>query len=129
MHNTTPLPVSLKGIDMIIFSVFRSLGLHVQVHPILNNQDGYLAKVIENDWDNKVYNEPENSDDEDGNERGFEDAMNTDFVGRGFHEVILDVNSGYDVPNELEVISSLFSYLFFFFVSFTICYLFFYPYN
>ncbi|KAJ1709359.1 hypothetical protein G4B11_001652 [Aspergillus flavus] len=44
--NTTAydLPRGLKGSDMVLYSIFQSLGLHVQVLPVLENHGKYIPE-------------------------------------------------------------------------------------
>ncbi|KAB8251585.1 hypothetical protein BDV35DRAFT_388152 [Aspergillus flavus] len=41
---THDLPRGLKGFDVVLYSIFQSLGLHVQVLPVLENNGKYIPK-------------------------------------------------------------------------------------
>ncbi|KAE8314353.1 hypothetical protein BDV41DRAFT_534150 [Aspergillus transmontanensis] len=41
---THDLPKGLKGSDVVLYSIFQSLGLHVQVLPVLENNGKYIPK-------------------------------------------------------------------------------------
>lgn len=87
------MPWALKGVDVAIYSVFRSLGLDVFARPILKNNS-----TIEGIWERKVemhyYNQ--------GN-LGRGEFEEPDFplegptrVGTDFHATVLDSSGGYE---------------------------------
>lgn len=91
------LPWALKGVDVAIYSVFRSLGLEVSVRPIL----------ISNALDEMVleYNIYENNDKDSQGVR----------VGDALHKLALDSHGGYDeCPSDIEQVCRCFFMTLFF---------------
>jgi hypothetical protein len=74
-HNIVRLPFALKGVDVVIYTVFRSLGLKIEIRPVLEEiEDEYYQ-------DQRHYE----SDEEGG-----------DLVGTGLHGIQLSERGGDD---------------------------------
>jgi hypothetical protein len=76
------LPFALKGVDVIIYAVFRSLGLKVKIRPVLED--------IEEDYG---YHR----------RRGESDEEERYLVGTGLHCMKLSERGGYDNESPAEV--------------------------
>lgn len=72
------LPFALKGVDMIIYTVFKSLGLDVEILPVLEPID------------DERFTERLRYESEEGEE------LNGDLVGTGLHGIQLTEMGGYD---------------------------------
>jgi hypothetical protein len=73
-HNVVRLPFALKGVDVVIYTVFRSLGLQVRIRPVLE---------------------------EDRRRKGYDEVGN--LVGTGLHGIQLTERGGYEGERPTEV--------------------------
>jgi hypothetical protein len=81
------MPFALKGIDVAVFSVFRSLGLKVGVRPILNTSNL--------EW-------------MDGTASSSEESSDISKIGDAFHELQLGSVGGYDdCEDEVRQVSQI----------------------
>lgn len=79
------LPFALKGVDVIVYTVFRSLGLDLKIKPVLDALNG-----------NDYYDGSDGSDGADGDENG-------ELVGTGLHGIQISEEGGRDGYETREV--------------------------
>jgi hypothetical protein len=86
------MPFSLRGIDAIIFSVFRALGLKVLVVPVLGDEAwDEWEQVREEKWMQKIYGDEPMAEGGEEEEEGNGDKTR---VGKSWHKMRLVSGEG-----------------------------------
>jgi hypothetical protein len=81
---TVRLPFALKGVDVVVYTVFRALGLHVNIQPVLERiEDGDSGR------------DPDEEDDEDS-WRDSDQKSEGELVGTGLHGMLITEEGGSD---------------------------------
>jgi len=117
------MPFALKGIDMVVFSVFRSLGLHVRVSPILapdyeeespydsssdEMHEAYLKAVIHEDSRDKTRSEKDLDSEGYNSKLGQKGKVTR--VGDAFQDLKVSSAGGHDYAEaELQEVSQIFN--------------------